>query len=151
MALRALLPLLFLTWATVVFADHVGQVSGSRLSFIINGNVLKIPYYRNLSLTGSYPQVDRAVVDVHGDARNASQSLDNMVAAAAVAGVADSTALLIAPPFLIEEDKSSGTGVPTAAHASRRGSTSAAFSRDRQRWRPSWRSCSRAQGRAAIE
>jgi hypothetical protein len=104
MALRALLPLLFLTWATVAFADHVGQVSSSRLSFIINGNVLKIPYYRNLSLTGSYPQVDRAVVDVHGDARNASQSLDNMVAAATVAGVADSTALLIAPQFLIEED-----------------------------------------------
>jgi len=98
------LSLLISAWAGVSVATPVSQVPDSRLSFLVNGHALSIPYERNLSLTGSYPQVQRAVVLVHGTNRNAAQAYDNLRDAAAVAGVQDGTALLVAPQFLIEED-----------------------------------------------
>lgn len=104
MVKRVSLSLVLLAWATVAIAEPVGQVSSSRLSFIVNGYTLRIPYYRNLVLSGSYPAVTRAVVMIHGTNRNGGTSLDNMVTAAAVAGVPDTTALMIAPQFLTEED-----------------------------------------------
>lgn len=104
MAKRVSLSLVLLAWATVSTANPVDQVSSSRLSFIVNGYTLKLPYYRNRVLSGSYPSVTRAVVMIHGTLRNGSVSYENMVTAAGVAGVPDSTALLIAPQFLTEED-----------------------------------------------
>jgi len=85
-------------------ASPVSQVPGSRFHVIVNGHVLSIPYERNLALTGSYPQVTRAAVLVHGTARDADQAYENLVDAAREAGVKSGTALLVAPQFLTEED-----------------------------------------------
>lgn len=96
--------LLFLAWAAIAAADPVSQVGGSRLSFVVSGDTLRIPYYRNLALGGSYSSVERAAIMVHGTSRNAKNAYDNLVGAVAVAGVPDSTVLLVAPQFLTEED-----------------------------------------------
>lgn len=101
--------LAFASWILAVFAaapgaQPVSETSSNRLSFVVDGNVLSIPYYRNSSISGTYPLVERAAILVHGTNRNAANAYDNLLAAAAVTGVLDGTALLAAPHFLIEED-----------------------------------------------
>ena len=90
--------------AAVSVAGPVSQVPSSRFSVSVNGHVLSVPYERNLSLAGSYPQIKRAVVLVHGTSRDADQAYENMADAASEAGVQSGTALLVAPQFLTEED-----------------------------------------------
>jgi len=85
-------------------ADPVSEVGASRLSVIVNGNVLRIPYYRNLALSGSYPQVDRAAVMVHGTNRNASHAYDNLVDAATRRRCGPTATVLLSRPVLTEED-----------------------------------------------
>lgn len=84
--------------------EPAGQISPNKLTFAVESLTVRVPYYRNMPLGASHPHVERAAVIVHGNSRNAANAYDNLLAAASVAGLADSTVLLIAPQFLIEED-----------------------------------------------
>jgi predicted outer membrane repeat protein len=79
------------------------DVSDSRITFKLQGHALKIPYYRTDPLGGSYSNITRAVVFVHGIGRDGHGYYDAVVHAAGDANVDDYT-IIIAPQFLIEED-----------------------------------------------
>ena len=70
---------------------------------IVSGDPgLGLPYCTNRSLAQHDDGVRRLVIVIHGDARNASDYFDAMVAAAAAAGSTD--ALIVAPRFLTADD-----------------------------------------------
>lgn len=62
------------------------------------------PLYSTHSLSGRHPEVERAVVVVHGVLRNADEYFSDVAKSAALAGVADKTVVL-APHFQSNEDK----------------------------------------------
>ncbi len=64
------------------------------------GNTLKFPYYHNYSLHLVNPNLERAVIIIHGTNRNAKKSYQNILNAAHRAGVAEQNTLIIAPQFL---------------------------------------------------
>jgi pimeloyl-ACP methyl ester carboxylesterase len=62
-----------------------------------------VPYYSTHRLTETNPQIERAVIVVHGTARNADEYFTDTAQAAVLAGVSDK-ALVLAPHFQAEED-----------------------------------------------
>jgi predicted outer membrane repeat protein len=79
------------------------DVADSRITFALQGNTLKIPYYRSLALGGAYTNITRAVVVIHGIGRNAHGYYDAVVTAAEDADADDHT-IIVVPQFLIEND-----------------------------------------------
>ena len=85
-------------------ATPVPQVGAYSFPVRVGGQSLTVPYDGNQLLTQSHSQVTRAVVLVPGSARESDYGLGTLVRSATTAGVNNSTSLLIAPQFLIEED-----------------------------------------------
>lgn len=81
----------------------VSNVSSNSITVNINGVKLKIPYYRNNSISSPNNNFKRAIVTIHGTNRNADDYFNNMVSVATNAGKLNST-LIIAPQFLMEMD-----------------------------------------------
>jgi hypothetical protein len=83
--------------------DTPPVVSDYRITFNLNGSILKLPYYRNLQLGEDHSWITRAVVVIHGIGRNAQGYSSCIEKAADSLGVDDHT-IVIAPHFLTEED-----------------------------------------------
>lgn len=81
----------------------VSNVSSNTISVTINGVKLRIPYYRNNSLSTPNSNLTKAIITIHGTNRNADDYYNNMINAATTAGKLNST-LILAPQFLMEMD-----------------------------------------------
>lgn len=83
--------------------DTPPVVSDYRITFDVNGSILKLPYYRSLQLGEDHSWITRAVVVIHGIGRNAKGYSRCIEKAADSLGVDDHT-IVIAPHFLTEDD-----------------------------------------------
>jgi hypothetical protein len=90
--------------ASPSLATPVAQVGAYRFPVLVGGNALSVPYEGNQLLTESHSQVTRAVVIVPGSLRDSDNGYSTLTRSASLAGVNNSTSLLIVPQFLIEED-----------------------------------------------
>jgi hypothetical protein len=84
-------------------ATPVSELGASTFSVVVAGQSLRIPYDANQSLAGSATVV-RAVVIIPGSNRNCDYGYDTAREAATSAGMNNSTSLLVAPQFLVEDD-----------------------------------------------
>ena len=82
----------------------VTTIGAFTFSVVVDTSALLIPYDANQSVTEPHAQVVRAVVIIPGSNRNSSFGYQTLLECAAIAGVNDSTSLLVVPQFLIEED-----------------------------------------------
>jgi hypothetical protein len=104
----ALAACLFLASARPAPAVEPVESIGS-FSFAVRagGFVFQVPYDAERSLSAQDPQVERAVVLLHGSSRSSSNAYDTLVEAAALSGAGAAATLLVAPQFLIEVDLAS--------------------------------------------
>ena len=93
-----------LVTAPIVSATPVSHVGSKTYSVTVQGHVLKIPYDANQTATTAHSSVVRLVVLIHGGNRHCETALSNMQTAASIAGVNNTTSLLVGPQFLTEED-----------------------------------------------
>ncbi len=94
----------FLTITGATASAQVSEVGTHRLHFSIEGNALNIPAYRNYALESDLSSIRRAVFVIHGTNRNAGSYYVSVLISEAFANGTDSTSLIIAPQFLIEDD-----------------------------------------------
>jgi hypothetical protein len=80
----------------------VNVISDNRLSITKDGTTLKIPYSGNIDVGTRDASVEKAIIVIHGNARNAKGAADNISRAADIAG--NENTAIIAPQFLIEDD-----------------------------------------------
>lgn len=101
---KAAFILLSLLYIGTYLQGQVSNVGSDKFCIQINGNILKIPYYASHDLYSSNAVIQKAIVVVHGNNRNADDYFENMeIAANSVAELSANT-LIIAPQFLTEED-----------------------------------------------
>lgn len=84
----------------------VRQVAPHRISFTIDTNIVKIPYYRNFTLGANVSSVYHAVIVIHGTMRNANDYYNYMLDAAFKGRSLNTAHLIMAPQFLVENDMS---------------------------------------------
>jgi len=82
----------------------VSNVAPYRISFKIDSNTVKLPYYRNFSLGANASSVQHAVIVIHGTNRNADDYYDSMLDAAFKGKSLNTAHLIMAPQFLIQND-----------------------------------------------
>ncbi len=68
------------------------------------GNTLSLAYCGNLDLNADNNQINRAIIVVHGNSRNADDYMTYVQNAGVMAGGADLTTAIIAPQFLTDRD-----------------------------------------------
>jgi len=89
-------------------AGAVASVSGTTIDMQIDAGgqmvTVRVPYYANRAIETGYSDISRAVVVVHGAHRDADNAYNDVRAAAATAGTAELTTLIVAPQFLTEGD-----------------------------------------------
>jgi hypothetical protein len=94
----------YLCFDTILLIAQVDSVPQNIISLNVSGIIVKIPYFRNISLESYNTHIKRAVIIIHGMHRDAEISYNSAYDAVnSVAGEIDST-LIIAPQFLQEED-----------------------------------------------
>jgi|GEM_PF-1233475 len=84
--------------------DVVDTVAATTMALHLDGHPLRVPYFANRPLEGSYLDVTRAIVVICGTLRNANDYYSAVVQAGQMAGGADAHTLIIAPQFLSEPD-----------------------------------------------
>ena len=95
----------FLLLATAASAqDIVDVVADHWLTFVDQGDTLRLPYYASHDLAVAQPGLVRVVIVVHGTLRNADSYFEVMQDAAGLAGAAGDSTLIIAPQFLTDAD-----------------------------------------------
>ena len=82
----------------------VTAIGAFAFAVAVDTSTLQIPYDANQSVAEPHPQVVRAVVIIPGSNRNSGFGYQTLLECAAIAGVNDSTSLLVVPQYLIEED-----------------------------------------------
>ena len=75
----------------------------TKIKYIVNGDTLSQPYYRNISLDSATADIKYAFISLHGDGRNADTHFNILSQASINAGIQDS-AIILAPVFPIQED-----------------------------------------------
>ena len=71
----------------------------TKIEYVVSGDTLNQPYFRNLSLDSVHENIKYAVVHIHGSPGSyAYEQYNNLVTALSTSGVEDST-ILIAPVF----------------------------------------------------
>ena len=75
----------------------------TKISYVVSGDTLRQPYYRNISLSSTSEHIKYAVISLHGDGRNSFEHYSVISELTAMAGLQDST-ILIAPTYPIQED-----------------------------------------------
>lgn len=98
-----LILLLNLIVAIQVTASN-SAVPSYRISFSIDGNTVKIPYYRNFSIGANASVVEHAVIVIHGIKRNADDYYNAMLDAAFRTRNLNTSNFVMAPQFLVEDD-----------------------------------------------
>ncbi|MCG8417439.1 MAG: alpha/beta hydrolase [Proteobacteria bacterium] len=79
------------------------QICPNRITAIVDGERMKVPYCRNYPLAARNRCVDRAVVVIHGSKRNALRYYNRTLGPALEAQSAGNT-IIIAPQFVTEEE-----------------------------------------------
>lgn len=92
-----------LFFAGSAFALPCSQPAACRELVAVDGTAT-LPVYVTHSLSDSHPQLERAVIVVHGVLRNADEYFADTAQAAVLSGVSETT-LVLAPHFQAEEDK----------------------------------------------
>jgi hypothetical protein len=82
----------------------VARIGSFTFAVSVDSNALQIPYDGNQSLTESHPGVVRAVVIIPGSNRNSGFGYETLLESATIAGMNDTSSLLVVPQYLIEED-----------------------------------------------
>ena len=85
-------------------AAQVDEVSDDKFAFEYLGFTVKIPYYSNYDIDQVNNSIEKVVVVIHGDNRDADVYFDNMEEAANRRPNQTQNTLIIAPQFLTEED-----------------------------------------------
>ena len=75
----------------------------TKIKYVVNGDTLLQPYYRNISLDSASSDIKYAFISLHGDGRNADTHFNILSQALINAGIQDS-AIILAPIFPIQED-----------------------------------------------
>jgi len=75
----------------------------TKIDYVVSGDTLRQPYYRNISLDSTSEHIKYAVISLHGDGRNSFEHYGVISELTDMAGFQDST-ILIAPTYPIQED-----------------------------------------------
>jgi hypothetical protein len=73
------------------------------IDYIVSGDPLRLPYYRNFSLNSTSEHIKYAIISLHGDGRNSFEHYSVISHLTELAGFQDST-FLIAPTYPIQGD-----------------------------------------------
>ena len=95
---------IFLLATAASAQDIVDVVADNWLTFVDQGDTLRLPYYASHDLATAQPGLVRVVIVVHGTLRNADSYFEVMQDAAGLAGAAGDSTLIIAPQFLTDDD-----------------------------------------------
>ena len=87
------------------FSAVLGQTNfpHTKINYVVSGDTLRQPYYRNVSLDSTSEHIKYAVISLHGDGRNSFEHYNVIYQLTELAGLQDST-ILIAPTYPIQED-----------------------------------------------
>ena len=81
------------------FGFSYSNFPSTKIQYVVSGDTLSQPYFRNLSLSGTHENIKYAVIHIHGSPGGyAYEQYNNMVTALSTSGMQDST-VLIAPVF----------------------------------------------------
>jgi len=75
----------------------------TKIDYVVSGDTLRQPYYRNISLNSTSEHIRYAVISLHGDGRNSFEHYGVISQLTDMAGLQDST-ILIAPTYPIQDD-----------------------------------------------
>lgn len=84
--------------------DVVDEVPSTMIPITVGGQTLKVPYYSNRPLDGTYTDITRAILVCHGTLRNANDYYAAILDAGRTSGGADAHTLIIAPQLLTAPD-----------------------------------------------
>ncbi len=85
-------------------AGQVAVVGSDKFELTIDDHLLKIPYFSTHDLVTGDDLVERVVISLHGNNRNADEYFDNLAMIAEANEVDMSTTMIVAPQFLTEDD-----------------------------------------------
>ena len=75
----------------------------TKIDYVVSGDTLRQPYYRNISLNSTSQHIKYAIVSLHGDGRNSFEHYSVISQLTDMAGLQDST-IFIAPTYPIQDD-----------------------------------------------
>ena len=75
----------------------------TKIKYIVSGDTLTQPYYRNISLDSTSEHIKYAIISLHGDGRNSHEHFSVISQLTTSVGLQDST-ILLAPTYPIQDD-----------------------------------------------
>jgi len=76
---------------------------GTKIDYVVSGDTLRQPYYRNINLNNTSEHIKYAIVSLHGEGRNSFEHFNVISGLTDIAGIQDST-ILIVPTYPIHDD-----------------------------------------------
>lgn len=86
-----------------LIADPIEEISEKEIEFSINSSLAKLTYYSNYNLESNNPNIELALINIHGSDRNAEFYYEHILQATEYVNSYEST-IVLAPQFLNEED-----------------------------------------------
>ncbi len=87
------------------FTTTTAQINfpNTKIKYVVSGDTLTQPYYRNISLDSTSEHIKYAIVSLHGDGRNSYEHFSVITQLTTSVGLQDST-ILLAPTYPIQDD-----------------------------------------------
>ena len=87
------------------FTTATAQINfpSTKIKYVVSGDTLTQPYYRNISLDSTSEHIKYAIVSLHGDGRNSYEHFSVITQLTTGVGLQDST-ILLAPTYPIQDD-----------------------------------------------
>ena len=87
------------------FTTTTAQINfpNTKIKYVVSGDTLTQPYYRNISLDSTSEHIKYAIVSLHGDGRNSYEHFSVITELTTSVGLQDST-ILLAPTYPIQDD-----------------------------------------------
>jgi len=87
------------------FTTATAQINfpNTKIKYVVSGDTLTQPYYRNISLDSTSDHIKYAIVSLHGDGRNSHEHFSVITQLTTNANLQDST-ILLAPTYPIQDD-----------------------------------------------
>ena len=87
------------------FTTATAQINfpSTKIKYVVSGDTLTQPYYRNISLDSTSEHIKYAIVSLHGDGRNSYEHFSVITQLTTGVGLQDST-ILLAPTYPIQND-----------------------------------------------
>ena len=87
------------------FTTATAQINfpSTKIKYVVSGDTLTQPYYRNISLDSTSEHIKYAIVSLHGDGRNSYEHFSVITELTTSVGLQDST-ILLAPTYPIQDD-----------------------------------------------